>query len=138
MLYFAVAVDEANEVTAALRATPPALLQSPPLRCALRALGALSRRDGSAFCACMHSEDATPLMRLLMARRLPAARELALCAFSRAYRQLPCASVVHRLSLDAGQLAVLLKEASSRPTAPKQLVAASSAWREDADLVFAV
>lgn len=140
VLYFAVAVDEANEVAAALCATPPPLLQTPPLRCALRALGALSRRDGSAFCACMRSEDATPLMRMLMARRLPAARELALCAFSRAYRQLPSACVVQRLSLDAGKLAALLKEASARPSSPKQLVAASASWKEGAqeDLVFAV
>ena len=139
VLYFAVAVDEANEVAAALRTTPPALLRSAPLRCALRALGALSRRDGPAFCACAQSEDATLMMRLLMARRLPAARELALCAFARAYRQLPATSAVQRLGVDAGQLSALLKEASARPAAAKQLVAAAAAWSDEAaDLVFAV
>jgi hypothetical protein len=138
VLYFAVAVEEAGEVAATLRATPAALLRSPPLRCALAGVAALQRRDGVAFCAVATSAAATPLMRLLMERRLAAARALALSAFARAYRSLPCAAATARLGLPPGEaLDALLAVAAGGGAAPRQLAIAAQLLKQNTrDLQF--
>jgi len=137
LLYFATAVEEAGEVSAALRATPPRLLRTRPLRCALAALAALRRRDGAAFCAAACSEAATPLMRLLLARKLESARVQGLSAFARAYRALPATTTQARLGLRAGELGELLARAAAAPGGPKQLAVAHRAWSAGGvDLVF--
>ena len=145
-LYFACCSfggDSAAETACSLRAIPSHLLRAPPLLCALRALGALARRDGAAFCAEQAHADATPLMRLLMARRLPDARRAALAAASRAFKTLPCAAAVRMLRLPRDEaLGPALVAAATAPGAPAQLVAAAKAFGAAAapppELTFAV
>jgi hypothetical protein len=131
-LYFACVVSASDggaaELTAQLRATPAALLRTPPVACALRALAALAARDGAAFVAAAAHEDATPLMRLLMARRLPDARRAALSAAARAFRTLPVAAAARTLRLPEEQVAAALAAAAATPGAPAQLAAAARAY----------
>ena len=132
-LYFACVegLADGGEVSAALRAVPPALLGTPLLRLCLRALGALQRRDGAAFCATAVHPDATPLLRLLMARALPAARRDALAAAGKAFHTLPCAAASRMLRVPLPDLwRELQLAAASRNTPP--LRAAVAAWREHA------
>ena len=126
-LYFACAGGGTpGEMTAALRATPRHLLRTAPVQCALRALCALARADGAAFCAAAQHPHAPPLLRLLMARRLPAARHAALRAAARAYRTLPLCAVAKALHLPTEAVAAVLQEAAAAPGAPQQLAAAAA------------
>ncbi len=127
-LYFGCVGGAHDEVVATLRTLPPHLLRAPPVRCALAALAALARRDGAAFCACATHADATPLMRLLMARKLPAARHAALAATARAYRTLPAAEAARRLRLPCDALGAVLAAAAAAPGAPAQLAVAARAY----------
>ncbi len=127
-LYFACAGGTPGEVAAALRATPQHLLHTAPVRCALRALGCLARGDAFGFCSAAVHADATPLLRLLMARRLPAARRTALRTAAKAYRMLPLSALVSRLQWSSAAAVALLNEAAAAPGAPPQLVAAAKTW----------
>lgn len=123
VLYWACAGAAAGpaELTAALRTTPPHLLRTPHVRCALSALGALARRDGAAFCAAAVAADATPLMRLVMARRLPQARAEALAAASRAFRTLPVGAAARMLRMPPDGLPAALAAAAALAGAPPPL-----------------
>jgi hypothetical protein len=122
LLYFACAGGTPDEVAAALRSTPEHLLPAPQVACALSALSALALRDGPAFCRIATCGDATPLMRLLMARRLPVARTMGLHAIARSYRALPMPAAVRMLRVaDDAALMTLMEQAA--PLVPALAVA---------------
>ena len=122
LLYFACAGGTPDEVAAALRSTPEHLLPAPQVACALSALSALALRDGPAFCRIATDGDATPLMRLLMARRLPVARTMTLHAIARSFRALPMPAAVRMLRVaDDAALVALLEQAAPTPGAPPAL-----------------
>ena len=122
LLYFACAGGTPDEVAAALRSTPEHLLQAPQVACALSALSALALRDGPAFCRIATGGDVTPLMRLLMARRLPAARTVALSAIARSFRSLPMPAAARMLRVaDDAAVVALLEQAAPAPGAPPAL-----------------
>ena len=127
VLYWACAGAAAgpSELSSALRATPPQLLRTPPVRAALAALAALARRDGAAFCAAAVHADATPLMRLVLSRRLPLARAEALAAASRAFRTLPVAAAARMLRLPPESLPAALQAAAELAWAPPPLLLAA-------------
>lgn len=132
-LFFACAAGPADwgEVSAALRAVPPALMGTLHLRLCRRALGALQRRDGAAFCAAAVHPDATPLLALLMARALPAARRDALAAAGKAFHTLPCAAAARMLQVPRPGLFRELQLAAAACQSPP-LSTAVAAWREEA------
>lgn len=126
------------ETAAALRALPAGTAAALP-RAALAALGALARGDPVAYVRAAMSPDCPPLLRLLLAARLPAERLRALESLAAAYRSLPAAAAARWLSVDEARLGALLAVATGRAGGGgARLAAAARAFEADpTQLVFA-